>query len=241
MKIIGLYSFLLLILVYGCSSIPEYKISVNSFARNDSDVKRKYVLRSGDKDVPESDLQFLEFQDYIRRGLNSRGLTYTEKMEDADLVILVNYGIGEPQTHSYTYSAPVWGQTGYSSATTVGTFSNYGSSGSYSANTTLNPTYGVTGYAPQTETVTTFSRWLSVAAYDAQALSKDKKMEQVWKSNIVSTGTSGDLRKVMPAMVVASWPYWAKNTGEMVNLSIEEDNPSILALRENKKEKDDAK
>jgi hypothetical protein len=222
------------LVVASCSTVPEYSVNVSSLARSDSENKKSYVLLPGSKDVSPDDLQFQEYKNYVQRGLGSRGFVQNEKIENADIVIFLTYGISDPQSQTHSYSAPVWGQTGYSGATTTGSYTSYGSGyGSYSANTTLTPTYGVTGYTPQIETVTTFSRWLMLAGYDANSLVKDKKMEQVWKTSVVSTGSSGDLRRVMPVMVTTSWPYWGKNTGEAVSLSISEDDPSIQSLKTN--------
>ncbi len=103
------------------------------------------------------------------------------------------------------------GKTGVSSSNTYGTVSTYGNTATVNSTTTYTPTYGVTGSTTHTGTYTTFTRYMFIDALDLNEYKKTEKQKQIWKTTVISTGSSGDLRRVVPVLVAASKPYVAKN------------------------------
>jgi hypothetical protein len=221
----------LILLVAGCASVPRYHVNVDSIQAPGTDDKKSFVLLPGNKDTPTSDLQFREYAAYINRALISRGFVPAESVETAKLAIFVVYGIGDPQQHQYSYSVPVWGQTGVSSSTTYGTLSTYGNYGTYSGTTTYNPTYGIKGYSSHVGTRITYFRFLVLDAIDLSEYRKSKKEVQLWKTTVTSTGSSDDLRRVFPVMVTASKPHIATNSGQQIKVEIGENDPNILEIK----------
>lgn len=211
---------------------PTHFVSeVDSLARPDANEKRRYVISPGSKNVEETDLQFLEYAGYAEKILNGRGFVKATAFTDADIVVFLSYGIGDPQTHQYSYSMPVWGQTGVSSSTTRGTASTLGNMATYSATTTYSPTYGVTGYTNHDASETTYTRFLLMDAYDVGAYKRGGKMSQVWKTNALSSGAFNDLRRVLPYMAVAMAPFIATNTGRKVEVDVLEGDYRASQLR----------
>jgi hypothetical protein len=229
MKKLCLASILaLLLLMAGCASVTKYFVNVDSLQAPGTDDKKNFILLPGNKDTSVSDLQFREYAAYINRALISRGFVPAESIETANLAIFVVYGIGDPQQHQYSYSVPVWGQTGVSSSTTQGTLSTYGN---YSGTTTYNPTYGIKGYSSHVGTYTTYFRFLVLNAIDLSEYRKSKKEVQLWKTTVTSAGRSGDLRRVFPVMVTASKPHIATNSGQQIKIEIYENDPNILEIK----------
>ncbi len=222
------------VLVASCAVLPQqtrFFTTVDSLAAPAAAAMHRYILLPADDGISAGDLQFQEFAGYVDRALERRGFEKAEEFADADIAIFLSYAIGGPQTHRYTYRMPTWGQTGVSGATTTATVSTYGNTSSYSANTTYTPTYGVTGYTAVDASRTTSTRSLVVLAYDASAFKKNQSMSEVWKTTVVSTGSSSDLRRVFPYMVVAMLPYMATNTGQKVEVTVAENSPVVVALR----------
>ena len=134
----------------------------------------------------------------------------------------MNYGITD-QSYNEVVPVPIWGQTGISSITTnsqttgsaYGSASVYGSSAygyaSGNRNTTtttrVNPTYGITGVANVNRHVSSYNRVINIYAYDNKSASHD----MVWKTNLVSDGTSSDFRAVAPYMFYSAWGRFGKN------------------------------
>lgn len=224
---------LVLLTAVGCVTMQPLRYHVNVDSINDptAPARTKYILLPGNKDTSTNDLQFKEYAAYINRALISHGLTPVETSEKADLAVFVIYGIGNPQEHQYSYSLPVWGETGVSSSNTYGTLSMYGNYGTYSGTTTYNPTYGIKGYTSHIGSYTTYFRFLVLDALDLAEYKQTKKEIQLWKTTITSTGSSGDLRRVFPFMVTASMPHIGTNTGQQIEVILEENDPAVLNVK----------
>lgn len=214
----------------GCTTTPrkpKYTVSVNGFAAPMTNSAISFIVLPGEKGVEASDLQFQEYSTFLERALSQRGFRRVSSIEDADIAVFLAYGIGEPKEHVYSYSIPHFGQTGVSSSTTYGSF--YGNS--YSGTTYYNPTYGVTGYSSHVGTYTTFTRHILIEAVDMAAYRSQNKTMQLWKTVIVSIGSSGDLRRVFPVMIGAAAAYLSTSTGEVRTVDIYEDDPRVLLVK----------
>lgn len=127
-----------------CAAPMHFQSGVSSFAYPNALEKKRYIILPGNKDVEANDLQFVEFTSYIQKILSEKGLEKAISLDSAEIAIFLQYGIGNPQTHQYSYAIPMWGQTGVSSSSTSGTLTTYGRAGTYSGTTTYTPTYGIT-------------------------------------------------------------------------------------------------
>lgn len=233
MKCIQVFVLAFVALVSGCATMgqPRFHVAVDSLASPAAQQNRTYILLPGNEGVTWDDLQFQEYAVYLMRALNAQGFVSAQKAEDADIAIVLSYGIGDPQTRQYSYSLPVWGQTGVSSSHTYGTATAYGNSASYSGTTTYTPTYGVTGYTTHIGTRTTFFRYALITGYDFKAFKETEKQIQLWRTTITSTGSSGDLRQVFPILISASVPYLATNTGKQVSVHLYENDKVVKTVK----------
>lgn len=204
----------LISLLQACVVGPQYNVHVDSISSPAAALKTKYFLLPGLKGVDASDLQYREYSVYVERALALRGFTKASTIQEANVVILLGYGIGDPETREYTYSLPTYGQTGIASANTYGTINSYGNTATYSGTTTYTPTYGITGSTTYTGTSTTFYRFMWLDALDLDEFRKSEKQVPLWKTTVSSTGYSGDLRLVFPILVAASKPHIGSNTGQ---------------------------
>ncbi len=218
----------------GCVSGPlPFTVSVNGFAAPEAATKKSFALLPGLEGVTASDLEFQEYAHLATAVLEQRGYVKATSAHDAQIIIFLTYSIGEPKQHSYNYSIPHFGQTGVASSQTYGTVRSTGSNtASYTATTINTPTYGITGYSSGTGSFTTYTRIVSLEAMDVATYRATKELQQVWKTKIASTGSSGDLRAVYPFMLVAAAPHIGTNTGSIVTKEIKGDDPAALALRQ---------
>lgn len=216
----------------GCATTkPHYFVSVDSINNKQVLAGKKYIILPAEKDVKIDDLQFKEYATYVTHALESKGYTAVDKFDDADIAIFLIYGIGEPKEHAYSYSLPIWGQTGVSSANTFGTATAIGKTATYSGTTTYTPTYGVVGSNTYSGSFVTYTRYIIMDAYDLKLFRETKKERELWKTNIISTGSSGDLRRVFPVLVAASAPYIGENTGQQVHVTLNEDSQEVLKIK----------
>lgn len=218
------------VVLAGCAA--PFFADVNSYRDNTDHPGTRYVIVSAIKDVGEGDLQFREAAGYLERALASKGYIRVEEPAGADLAVCMLYGIGDPTEQYYSFSSPVWGQTGGGTSSftahTVGTFGSSRTTGTV----TQQPTYGVVGYQSAVGSYTSFTRFLSVTAIDLRVFADKKEIKEVWKTEVTSTGSSGDLRRVLPILVAASQPYLATNTRKSVPVRLTEGSKSVLAIKE---------
>lgn len=225
-------SILLCILLTGCATIGQrpYFVDVSGLSSQAAHQYRSYIILPGNKGVMPDDLQFQEYAMGLSRALQVDGFVPAETGEVADVVIVLSYGIGDPQTHQYSFVLPVFGQTGIASSYSSGVINSYGNSASYSGTTTYVPTYGVRGYMPISREYTTYFRYVLVAAYQLKPLLESKNLVELWQTTISSTGSSGDLRQVYPILVAAAFPYFATDTGRQIHIKVFESDEAIKLI-----------
>ncbi len=236
MKTIKILTVMCILALCGCSTLsnfgrPRFSIAVDSLAASGADLKKRYLLLPGNQGVTAADLQFKEYAEYLKRVLNKKGYLYTESKDEADLAIYLAYGMGDPETHQYSYDLPIWGRTGYYASTTHVAENTVDGQTKYRAYTTYIPTYGYIGYNTYIDSVTTYMRFAVITAYDYEQFKKDETEVQLWKTTINSTGSSDDLRRIFPILMAASIPYLATDTGSKVYLSMYETDPIVQEIK----------
>lgn len=230
-KVVLLAALLLAACVPGGTNINSY---VNSYASSPVPAGTTYVLYPAAEGVSPDDLEFLEYASHIEKALSAKGWRRISPHQQADLAVLVSYGIGDPQQHTTTSALPIFGQTGVQSAYTHGSVNlpTYGNTATYSQTTTYTPSYGITGYVPVQNTYTTYQRWLNVAAFDFGVYLREGKEAQVWRVSVTSSGSTGDLRQIIPYMAASAAPHFGSSTGKAVPVSLKMDGKEIQEFLE---------
>ena len=151
-------------------------------------------------------------------------------VEDIDLGVLFHYGMGEPKNEYFSYSIPIIGQTG--GGTSNFSAQTFGSSGFSSTTGYIyrTPTYGIVGAYAKTESYTTYLRWMILDAIDYREFRRSKKIVSIWKTTIVSRGTSDDLRRAIPIMLGAAQDYIGTNTGGKIRVNIDESDARVKKI-----------
>jgi hypothetical protein len=244
------FLFLACILISSCRTtyLPNgygvaYTTSVNSFG-NYNLLGKTFYIESGDNNISSNDVEFKEYASYISESLKLSGATEIKDKTNADMCVLLNYGISD-ESYIEAVPVPIWGQTGISSISTtsqtIGTSfgsasgsatrvgnSVYGSArgsstGISTTTTTTNvtPSYGITGYSSVNRRVNLFRRVLNIYAYDNKQTSNPIML---WKTNLISDGSSRDLRVVLPYMAYLSWGRLGKSNGGYEDFTVFEND-----------------
>lgn len=232
-----IFSFAVILLAvssfHGCAHNPRFLVQVDSIrdASPSAEKKSYLLLPANDKELNLDDLQFKEFGGYVQRALMKKGYTIPGKPEDLQVIILMGYGIGDPQTHHFAFSYPIFGQTGGGYSTFNA--STYGSGGYAHTTGSIQqmPTFGVVGSGIAAGSITTYQRYLILWATDVDEYKKSGKIKTLWKTTVTSEGVSNDLRRVFPVMVTAALPYIGSNTGQKVTIKMKENDEAVLALK----------
>ena len=222
----------------GCQTGPNYYVNVSSITAPEVQSGLTYKVWPSNNEVKATDLQFREYAAQVSRALESRGFIPAANGASPDVIAFLDYGIGAPQTRTGSYSMPVYGQTGVASSTTTTTgtatanrFGNtvYGT-GSAISTTTNTPQYGIVGATTQVYTYTEYTRYINVDAYFTSRWEQEKELVPAFTTEIVSTGSSGDLRKLFPIMLAGSLEHIASTTQGYVPITMVESDPRIAML-----------
>ena len=217
------------LLCSGCGK--TYQVNVSGLSTGTLSSRQSYVLLPAQQDTDVEDLQFKEFVGYLEKALLRKNLTRANSAAEADVAIFLGYGIGKPQEHLYSYSLPNWGQTGVSSAYTTGSINTYGNRSTFSGTTTFTPTYGINGYSTHVGSYTTHTRFMFADAIDLRSYRQSRQIQKLWSTTATSTGSSGDLREIFPALVVAAEPSLGVNTGQQVAVEVSEGSQRLNEIR----------
>ena len=228
--LVAILALLVGVVLSGCVS-PSYRVGVNGFSDPNFTGGRSYYLLSGKKDVSVDDLEFREYATYLRRGLGQAGFSESATLDQADLAIFISYGIGDAKEQAYSYSLPVYGQTGGGTYNFSGTtYSGYGSATTYGT-ISQTPQYGVVGSEQISGTTITYLRYLTVDALDMKPFRDEKKTVSVWRTDVMSRGSSSDLRNVFPILVAACTPHFGKNTKKQIVIVITEADKRVQLIK----------
>ncbi len=236
MKFIKVITAVFIILSSGCATLTNFgkvrfEVAVDSLASSPEVPGKTYLLLPSNNGITGADLEFQEYAEYLKRVLQTKGYVYTTSKEDANLVIYLSYGIGDPQSYHYSYSMPVWGTTGYSAARSTIAQTDDDGNTTYKTYTSYVPHYGFRGYRTYTDSVTAYNRFAVIAAYDYDQYKKDEKEIQLWKTTVSSLGTSDDLRRVFPILMTASVQYIATDTEHKVYETVFEDSDEVMKIK----------
>ena len=92
---------LLLFFLSGCVGMQPFIVKVDSLTNPSVQMSGNAVILPAEK-ISENDLQFLEYSEYVKRALIGKGIQVIKDKEAANIVILMKYGITDPQNNTYT-------------------------------------------------------------------------------------------------------------------------------------------
>ena len=145
-----------------------------------------FTILPADEAISANDPRFQWFAKQAAPYLMLRGANYVPSVENAELVLLLDFGIGE--TTPRVYNQPVWGRTGISSSSTTIRGNKI--------STTYTPSWGVIGY--QQSMVNQYRKHIEMYLYDANT---SEGMSLLWQASIELVGASSNLQTVFPAMM----------------------------------------
>lgn len=188
--------------VFGISC-ASFSVSVDSMRNTEAIVGTSVFIYPGDAEINVNDLLYKEFERIVEVALISQGFTIANDHDEADQIVFLMYGISDPQTSSV--AIPQFGPTSVQSATTRGQATVQSNQIFGSSTTTFDYNYGITGYVPVQ--LTRYTRIIMLNAFDWQFFRNTEQLREIWRTSIVSTGSSPDLRRVFPYMIAASESY----------------------------------
>ena len=220
---------MLMFLISSCADKTRFEMRVDSIKSPDYIsassvyIKPGTLYRAGSlKSISKSDLEYKKYKKYLENALKIKGYFISDNLDNSDSILVFDYGISEPINNQG--SEPVWGQTGYSG-------SSYSSNCSYgycSGSQNYTPTYGVTGY--RSYTYTTYARVIRMTLYKNED-NKTLESNILWKTETQSTGSSDDLKYVIPHLIAGSLNYMGEDLEEKKSITIYKDSDLVKQVK----------
>jgi hypothetical protein len=215
------------LLIAACATPTKYAVNVSSLASPQINNSQTFDVVPRDSSIQKTDLQFQEYKSYVVRALQANGFKPMEDGAPPEMVVFLDYGIGDPQTKVQSYSVPVFGKTGVSSANTTGTYTNK----TYNQTTTYTPSYGITGYRSGVTSYDVYTRRIVIEGFLLADWETKGELIPAFETAILSTGSSGDLRAVFPIMIGAASQYIGRSTDKSVAVQIGESDARVIAIK----------
>jgi hypothetical protein len=168
--------------------------------------------------VRPDDLQFREFSAQVSASLARKGCAPAQGLEDADLAVLLGYGIGEPvivEEHSYVVYRP-WGRWGRGMAEYVPVTTTY------IFNTC---SLSVEAWLVEKTPVPQSGGAKKGGAPSGPKVEEGAKLgRQVWKIDAAHAGQRADLRALFPWLLAAAGEYYGVDSGRNVLVRVSEED-----------------
>ena len=207
-----------------CISVTGCKyarVGVSGFSNSAYTGGKAYWLLPGNRGVTANDLEFQEYAAQLRLALNRVGFKAATNFDLADVGIFVTYGVGDPIENQYSYSLPVYGQTGGGTYNfSANTYSGYGSATTHGT-IQQQPQYGVIGLQQVSGSTISYLRYLNLDAIDLRSYRGNNETVSAWRTDILSRGSRSDFRVVFPILVIAATPYFGKNTHKQITVDVQ--------------------
>lgn len=192
--------------VYACT---PYYVRVNGYTGGKPVVlsgKRIFVSTNEQAENP-----FLENEvaNKIKKALVMKGYIPVDSLSDAECVLAFNYGIdtGRPVTYSSTYSTS-----------------------HYELNIFTHQFEKVTDVGTAVGTSTVFNRHLLLGLFEAKDFPSSQKPKPIWIGDVISSGISSDLRKVINFLIIAGFEHFGEDTGEQKSYKLYQTDERIKKL-----------
>lgn len=191
-------------------------------AINNPEVKggESFAIVSGDYEIDESDPQFKKVSEYVKTVLTSRGYYEAPSIEDADMIIEVEYGTGEGRP-DYETRASADGMTGrHASDPMVGRIGR--------------PVRIITEDREVVE-VLVYEKYLKITAVDnRQAEEGDFTQPRAWQVTVKNTDENQDIEEYLAPMTAAAIPYVGEKTEGQEKITVRSNSPEVEFVKSGK-------
>ena len=204
-ELAALASAMIALAMSGCTpypSWPSYNVAVSALAAEESSQYSTVFIIPGIEGVDENDLQYREYRKYMNRALEASGYTIEPDIESAELAVSLYYEISDPKSNQTTKMKPVFGSN-----------------------------FSIQGWVPTSSTYTTYLRYVHLTAVDMRKWTTSSEVYPVWETQIISEGSSADMRKVFPVLAASGIHYYGSNSEGTRSFVISEGQQSVIYVK----------
>lgn len=208
----------------GCATTYRVEVSALAQPASSAAITRTYTFASGQprKHHP-TDLEFQEVLRYVRPALMRNGWQEAPMPADAAVEVFVDFGVGNPVTHTYTSSTPVYAELGGSYSTRTTTTKNASGQATTTTETVRVPgRYERVGSDVTVNSVTTYRKYLRLSARLRPSPGTSGQTREIWSVTATVDDPQTDLRAALPLLAEALIPYVGRDTHQAIVVKFRE-------------------
>jgi hypothetical protein len=185
----------------------QVSVTVEAVAGPQARAETHFVIAAGDPKVRPANPDYLALSRAVARALTSQGFEEAKGPEDGDLVVLIDWAVGEPKVVA-RHAGGDMGQPQVKGAAA-------GGRGGMPAGGTNNAASFGFGLEGQDRGEVTFKRTVTVKAVDRAAYAADPMAKPAWSMTLTSDGNTDEVPRFAPFVIAAAMPYMATNAGKV--------------------------
>jgi hypothetical protein len=193
-----------------------------------------YHIRTQNPRMDENSLRYKEVADYVRTALSGRGMYEVPTVEQAEVIIDLDYGMEAPRIKYETLSNPVVVEVaGAMREEVVAVRDSSGNIMGYRTIFSKEPDrHEFMGVQETVRPVLIYEKYLKVSARANQETTEGRLPPEVWSVNVSTEDSSQELRKYMPVLASATADYIGVNTREEKPIKINEGDPAVAFVKQ---------
>jgi hypothetical protein len=209
----------LAMLICGLVCKDPVPLTVRADASPEAKAHTHFVLVPGDKNIRPTNALYLSVARAVARGLTANGFEEAKSADDADLVVVVDWMVGDPKLTMHHAG-------GDAGAPQVSGAAAGGKGGMPAGGSTNHAAFGF-GMEGGERSDYSWMRTYLVSGVDRAAFKADPKAKPLWALTIDSEGDTDDVAKAAPAVMAGAMPYAGQSTapkGVHFRMSAQEDS-----------------
>jgi hypothetical protein len=230
--------------VTGCESKNKsttYNVQVDAISKpadtgQAAPAAQSYHIRTHNPQLDEESLRYKEVADYVRTALSGKGMYEAPSLEEADVVIDIDYGMDAPRVKFETVKIPLLVQQPGRFVTESKTVMRRRPDGSTEA---VNVDVKVfqpgmpefRGMQDSVQPIVVYEKHLKVSARVNRETTEGQQPPEVWSVNVSAEDESNELRRYMPILASATSDYIGTNTREAKPITIQEGDEVVTFIK----------
>jgi len=210
----------------------KVRVEINSLAEHGASQQgarlkgQRCIVLPASQDMRADDLQFQEFSVQVSASLAKQGCAVAHDIENADVAVLLSYGISEPfivEQRSYAVYHP-WGRWSRAMPDFVPVTTAY---------IFKTCELGLEARIVEKTPAVAGDIQKDVAPTGQKVKTEAHLGKQIWKINASHTGQHVDLRMLFPWLLAAAKEYYGVDSGQNVLVSVSEEDLACATLPTN--------
>jgi hypothetical protein len=214
---------LLAMLVCGLVCNQPVNLAVTSTAAPTARSATRFMIAASDPHVRPGNPDYIAISKAVARALASQGFEAAKAEDDSNLVVVIDWMVGEPKMIVRHAGGDVGGPA-------VSGAAPGGRGGMPVGGTSNSASFGF-GMEAQDRGEFTWVRTYTVKGVDRAAYKADPAAKPLWDMTISSEGNSDDAAAAAPAAMAGAMAYIGQNTGKTVKFRISATDDSVKYVR----------